>query len=369
VPVAGLSSLKQDRHIMNVIEQVRAPERGFKRNPLPLQQGNCFVRSVTAVAIGQLRKVPPQSVAAWMWPSDRVTAEVLERAATTPAMSGVVGWAAELSRKYVADTLSIMGGASAAAQMLERALILTFNGTGTITVPGLVVDSSAASFVAEGDPIPVRQFTLTSATLSHDSIATIAVLSREMIESSNAEALIGDALMRAAGLALDAAIFDATAATTARPAGLRNGIATLTASSSTDLGEAFLADMVSLVGAVAAVGGSGPYVLVMSPARAAIVNVRFLFEAEQVIALGSTAVGNDIIAIAPQALAAAIGAPTIETSNASTLHMDTAPSPVGAASPHRSVFQTESIALKMTMPASWALRDSRGVAWLTPTWK
>jgi hypothetical protein len=33
------------------------------------------------------------------------------------------------------------------------------------------------------------------------------------------------------------------------------------------------------------------------------------------------------------------------------------------------LFQTDSIALKMRWPVTWALRDPRGVAWTTPNWK
>jgi len=37
--------------------------------------------------------------------------------------------------------------------------------------------------------------------------------------------------------------------------------------------------------------------------------------------------------------------------------------------PERSLYQTESIAIKCRWPVSWALRDSRAVAWTTPGWK
>ena len=49
--------------------------------------------------------------------------------------------------------------------------------------------------------------------------------------------------------------------------------------------------------------------------------------------------------------------------------MDTAPQPAGTMGPSRSLFQTDSLALKMRWPVSWALRDPRGFAWLTPAWK
>ena len=79
---------------------------------------------------------------------------------------------------------------------------------------------------------------------------------------------------------------------------------------------------------------------------------------------------NDLLAIAPAALVAALSPePEIETSKAATLVMDTAPGAAGTMGPERSLFQTDSLALKMRWPVSWALRDPRGFAWLTPAWK
>jgi hypothetical protein len=49
--------------------------------------------------------------------------------------------------------------------------------------------------------------------------------------------------------------------------------------------------------------------------------------------------------------------------------MDTAPGDAGTMGPERSVWQTDSVAVKVRWPVSWALRDPRGVAWLTPAWK
>jgi hypothetical protein len=350
----------------------REPVR-FRRNGLP--RGNTFRRRLTACVVGNVLRETPSDVAARLWPSDHLTAEILERAASAPAMTTVTGWAAELAQIHVADAISVLGAASIAAQMLREGLVLAFDRAGTILVPGLVVDATSAGFVAEGAPIPVHNFNLTPAQMQPHLIASIAVLTREMIESSNAEALVGDALVRAVALALDVAIFDATAATAARPAGLRFGITALTPSAAPDITEAYFEDISALINAVSAVGGSGPFYLVGSAARAYVLNMRFIRGGEtptetQKTILGSIALGNDLMAVAPAALAAVIGLdPTIETSRASTLHMETVPQPVGTVSPHKSMWQTDSIAIKVRWPLSWCLRDSRGVAWMTPTWR
>jgi len=347
-------------------------EYGFKKNPLPLPPGNSFVRLLTAKAVARVTNTTLEAVALRMWPSDRIINEIVERAATAPAMTTVTGWAAELYQRLVHDALASLGPAAVAPIIFGKGLVLSFNGAGQISAPGFVASAGNAGFVAEGDPIPVRQLTAAAALLDAYQLASIAVLTREMVESSNAEALIADALGRSAGAALDAVLLDANPATSARPAGLRNGIAATTLSGQTDPGNAFAEDVVALVNAVGPVGGNGPYVLVASPGRAVGMALRFIKEPDNVVVLGSSALTTEVIAIAPNALVAALDpAPNVETSKSASLHMDTAPVQIsGTSSPHKSMFQTDSLALKVRWPVTWALRDPRGVAWMSPTiWK
>ena len=336
----------------------------FKPDPLPLPPGNIFLRYITTLAIAQLERRHPSVVAEERWPSDRVI-----RAATAPAMTTVAGWAAELAQTIVREALPALGPASAGGQLLKEGLVLSFNGAGAISAPGFVAAAGAGGFVAEGAPIPVRQLASAAVLLVANKLATIAVLTREMIESSNAEQLVGDAFSRSLGAALDAVLFDSNPASAIRPAGLRSGIATSAPSASTDTFGAAFEDVHTLLDALAPVGGNGPYALIMSPGRAA--SIELAFDApDNCNILGSSLLPNDIIAIAPAAVATAIGTATeIDTGRAATLHMDTVPQPVGSVAPHRSLWQTDSVALKGRFPVSWALRDPRGVAWLTPSWK
>jgi len=123
---------------------------------------------------------------------------------------------------------------------------------------------------------------------------------------------------------------------------------------------------------LAPVGGNGPFILVMSPGRAMLFNARTSGapSGTNVIVLGSSAVINDVLAIAPAALVAAFSPqPEIETSKAASLVMDTVPGPAGTMGPQRSMFQTDTMSLKMRWPVTWALRDPRAFAWMTPVWK
>ena len=344
-----------------------------------LPGGNLFVRSLTARAIAAMKRhsgLTPLDVAEQLWPSDKMVAQVLApmpssftRAASAPAMTSVVGWAAELSQRVVSDAIEALGPASAGAEILKQCLVLNWNGAGSISAPGFVAEFGNAGWVAEGQPIPVRQLAANPAILTPHKLGAIAVLTREMMESSNAEFLIGDALVKAAGRMLDEVLFDANPEDAARPKGLRNGIAATTPSASTDPFAAVAEDVVALVNVLAPVAGNGPYILVTSPGRAAGMKMRFIGETD-ITVIGSSAVINDVLAIAPGALVCALSPePEVETANSATLHMDTAPTAVGSAAPHRSLYQTDSIAVKVRWPVSWVLRDPRGFAWMTPTWK
>jgi len=338
--------------------------------------GNKFLRLIVARTIAQVRSQPINWVATQRWPNDAVI-DTITRAVSAPAMTSVVGWAAELAHKLVYDSLDALEPMSAGAQLLRGGLVLSFDGYGSISVPSFVAGAGSAGFVAEGQPIPVRQLNSSAVQLLPYKIGSICAVTQEMVDSSNVEAMVGDALLRSAGAALDMALFDANPATAARPAGLRNGIAALTPSSATDFHEAFLEDITTLFNSVAAVGGQGPYVLVTSAGRSQSLLARMArFQTDPELGvtgliLGTPAVGNDIIAVAESALVSAFSAdPVIEAATASTLVMDdAAPGTPDTTQPTKSLFQTASVGIKMRWPMSWALRNPKGVAWLTPTWK
>lgn len=343
----------------------------FKREqPLQLRPGNLCRRLLTARVLAHVRRQLRLEVAAELWPNDRTLAEVI-KATSAPAMTAVTGWALELAQTVTADTVEALGAASGAMEVLQRSLVLNWDGAGTILIPAFVASAANAGFVAEGDPIPVRQLSVVPKNLVPRKVASIAVLTREMLESSNAEALIGDTLMRSAALAIDAAFFDSAAANSARPAGIRNGISTTTASNNADPFAAFAEDMATLLNGVSAVGGKGPYVIAANAGRVISASLRIAGGAiPDVTTVMASVAGNDLIAIAPQAIACAFAPePDVETANAGTLVMDTAPVAVGSTGPERELFQTDSLAIKMRWPVSWVVRNASGVAWTTPTWK
>jgi hypothetical protein len=205
------------------------------------------------------------------------------------------------------------------------------------------------------------------AVLDGKKLAAIVVLTKELATSGNNERVITDLLSRSLGIALDAVLFGSGAATADAPAGLRTGIGAITPSSATDAWTAFVDDMANLAQAVSPVAGNAPLVFVCSLGRALKIHLR-MRDSDKFQVFASSAVGNDLLCIAPAAFVSITGdVPAIETSEEAVLHTETAPQPIGTASPTRSMFQTFSLSLKTRWPVAWTLRDQRGIAWMTPS--
>jgi hypothetical protein len=347
------------------IRPVAAPK--FQPRTSDLPAGNTFKRSLTAHVLASVERRSASDIAARMWPSDRVIAEILERATSAPALTSVAGWAAELAQRKIVDTLKALHPYSAAAALFAQGTTLAFDRAGSISVPGFVTTAITKGWVAEGQPIPVQQPALVIPDLLKPyKLAGIAVLTHEMLESSNAEALISDVVLRMLGNVLDAALVDTAAAASDRPAGLRFGVSTSTASVLTDPSAAFAADLRTLANAVGPVGSNAPVVFLASPGRALSINVTLT--SQSVAVLATSALTNEVICVASAALVSAVGDVAVESATAATLHMDTVPTAdVGSASRHSSMFQTDAVAIKTRWPVAWIIRDPRGVSWTTPS--
>lgn len=353
---------------------MNAIARTFKPDPLPLPDapaGNSFVRYITAHAKAALTRRAPLDVARELWPHDLFTLALLQRATSSPAMTSVVGWAQEVAPRIVHDFTEALYGQSAAAAVFAESLRLTWNGAAQIVVPGFAVNigTDTAGFVAEGAPIPLFQPSAGAVTLLPHKAAGIFTLTREIIESSNAEAMVNDVAARAIGRVLDEVLVDANPGDASRPPGLRNGIAALTPSAPGDPWTAFVQDVGKLADAVGPVASNSPICFIGSPGRALKARMLMGREHENVSVFGSSAIINDFVCVATAALVVAFDpTPEIETSKLADLQEQNTPSSgLMTGSPVRSLWQTDTIGFKTRLPVSWALRNAAGFAWMTPT--
>jgi hypothetical protein len=247
---------------------------------------------------------------------------------------------------------------------------------GTAVVPVVAGSAAGASFVVESEPIPVRQAIVGSISLVPKKLATISTFSGEMARHSDIEKIVRDVITTNVGAALDSAVFGAAAATTAAPAGIRNGIAALTATTGGTV-DAMRKDAGQLVAAIAAIA-NGQIVLVGSPD--AVVKLQLNANPAlpyPVFSSGGLAAGT-LMAVATNALAVAVNpVPSIEASTEALIHYEdaspaqigTVGSPATIAAPARSLYQTDTIGLKCTLSLAWGLRTTGAVAWVTGiTW-
>jgi HK97 family phage major capsid protein len=276
-------------------------------------------------------------------------------------------------------------------RLAPRGLTLDFGASGRIVIPTRSrTPSLAGSFVGEGLPIPVRQGAFTSQTLTPKKMAVISTWTREMGDHSvpAIEGLIREAIQEDTTVAIDSVLIDANAATVIRPPGLLNGVAATTATAITNGAlAALVGDITNLISAIstATYGNVRNLVWLANQTdmlRASMVTAAntgvFPFRDEirggtlnTIPIIDSATVPAKTLILVDAADFVVVGgdAPRMEMSDQATLHMeDTAPaelvaSPSTVAAPQRSLFQTDSLALRMVMPLNWTQRRAGTVAW------
>lgn len=327
----------------------------------------------------------------------RVACDMMLKAASAPAMTTVPTWAQELVRTIWAQFMEILLPQSVYPRLSAAGLALSFGANGRIVIPTRSpTPSISGSFVGEGQPIPVRQGAFSSQTLTPKKMAVITTWTREMDEYSipAIEGLLRQAIMEDTAISLDTVLLDTNVATAIRPPGLRSYGAAISAAAGAAGQEFanFVADYGALFGAlVTATSGNvrNPVIMLnpkqtlqlslLQPPGAAVPLFPFvaMIDGGRLLRAGliesaTVPVDTAIMVDAADFTTAGTEGPRMEISDQATLHMeDTAPtdivpgaSPGTPASPVKSMWQTDSLALRMVMRMNWVLRRPV-VAWMT----
>jgi Phage capsid family len=343
--------------------------------PIPLvpdrtARRDTAVTSLTraAIAIGlnaRDKTVPARDILRRQWGDDHL-ADMVVRAAVAP--STIAGNAAITQVGYA--FLDVLTGMSAGADLLQRAIQLNLDGLASVHIPGITPPS--IGFVAESMPIPAYvETTSAGPVLQPYKLGALVGLSNELMAMPGAEGLIRQALLEAVGPALDTQLFSTNAATSAAPAGLRAGIAGLVpASSAAGKDQIIVDDLQQLVAAIAPVAGNNNIAIVASPDAAVALQLRIFREEWPILVSGSLAARTVIMVVLNALVSSVNGPPQIEASSQASYVPDTAPADIvgtggAVASAVISVFQSDRSVLKLRWPISWALRDARGLAWIS----
>ena len=299
-----------------------------------------------------------------LWPRDEATLAIVTKTASAPATTTTTGWSAELGQNVISELLVSLGPASAGSELLRRATVLSLDRFHSIQVPALVASAANASFIQEGQPVPIRQLdTSKSVKLEPRKLATGFVLSREIIESGNAEALVRMVMVNSVALSLDAQLFSNVAGDVVKPPGLLYNVTPLTATAGGGL-NALTADLGALAGAVAPIGALD-LVFVASPAEA----VKILLNAGprfQFPILSSSALASKTVCcISPTAVVAATDPqPTLQESRHAVVELNTTPSDpaLPSGTPLKSMFQLDASAFRLVLGVDWGLLNVGGAA-------
>jgi HK97 family phage prohead protease len=322
----------------------------------------------------------------------RVIGEWLQRAASAVATTFTSGWASQLVQIVNASFMETLVPDSVYPRLAARGMRVGFGRNGQINIPSRVTTPSlAGAFVLEGNPIPVKQGAFTSVPITPKKMAVITTFTREIAQYSTPaiEALLRDAIREDTSGVLDSTLLDATASSTTRPAGIRNGVSVTAATAGGGLA-ALVTDVKNLIGALQTglANQLRSPVWIMNSQQATSISlitttagVAVFPFAEQiqagtfagypVIVSNTVTAGMVILIDAADFVSAEGDDPRFEVSDQATLHMeDTTPlaigtvgSPATVAAPTRSLWQTDSLGLRMIMPVNWILRRTGGVAW------
>jgi HK97 family phage major capsid protein len=277
------------------------------------------------------------------------------------------------------------------AQLSNLGGRFTFGANGILSLPTRsTTPTVGGAFVGQGAPIPVKQGAFTAITMVPKKVGVISTFTREIAEHStpSIEQLVRDAITEDTAIAIDSVLLDNNAATAIRPQGLQNAATPQTADNT---GSEFLpkliADIKIMTNALFAVtnGNVRTPVWIMNPAVANNISLMTLplvgnmpFRDEisagklagyPIIKSTNSAVDTWWLIDAADFISAAGDVPRFDVSDQAVLHMeDTTPLDVTTASVGTSVkslWQTDSIGVRMLMDLNWALRRPGMVQYMT----
>jgi HK97 family phage prohead protease/HK97 family phage major capsid protein len=372
----------------------RAPFNVKRKKPDPK---DFMYRSLAAGLLAHIEKKPRDLVMRERYGDDSATRAVMDlvfRAATVPATTTLTGWAAELVMTTVLDFLEDLMPQSVYPGLSAKGGRFTFGRAGVVSLPSRAATPTiGGSFVAQGSPIPVRQAGYQSISLTPKKMGVISTFTREIAEHStpSIEALIRQAIQEDTSVAIDAVLLDNTAASTTRPAGLRNGVSGLTPTTGGGFA-ALVGDIKQMVAVLVAANSLRAPVWIMNPAQVLSIAMTqnaggdFPFAAEvnqgrlqgyPILQSTSMVAARVLLVDAADFFSATGDEPRFDVSDQAVLHMeDTAPTAIGTAgtptvvaAPVRSLWQTDSIGIRMLLDINWAMRRAGLIAWIdSVTW-
>lgn len=355
-----------------------------KADPDEKFAGQFFTRRVIAKAIAYLEQRDVGQIAEERWGKTHPQlVEVIKSGVTAGSSgTGTGDWGSELiaaDARYTGDFIEFLYGRTVFHQLPLREV------PENVTIKGQ--DGAATAYwVGEGKAIPVTSMDFSDVTLTSLEIDALAAITKKLVRESSpaAEMLVRDGLVQAVRQKIDTTFLStASAVTGVSPAGILEGLAAGSASGYD--ADALRADIAALyAGFITAKNATGLY-WVMGPSLAKQVSLMRnalgqrefpdlsqsggTLEGDPVVVGDNVGAGDfillkpsDIYKIGDRGISVAI-------SDQATIEMDTVPTgdagvPTAQSANMVSMFQSNSVAIKVTMPMNYAKRRSSAVAYI-----
>lgn len=303
-------------------------------------------------------------------------AAAVMKAAVDPATTTGTGWAAELVRDGYAEFLELLRPMSVYARMPGVSALLGRNGK--LIVPGMT-SGAGGSWVGEGAPISVRAAVFNRQEMSPYKLGVITVQTREIMERSDpsSDVLIRDSMVKDTAIVLDTTFVSADAASPGvSPAGIRNGVTPIdgTPVGATNTIEEIDAFLSAAIGACLAANMDTNLVWMMNPLTKLQLRTRstatgtypYRDELDSGMLMGYPVLDSNTVPSTAIVLVHAgslyklnEGSITMSMSTEAALEYDDAPSSPQATV--RSLWQEDSVGLRLIMPASWGVMRTDAV--------
>lgn len=305
-----------------------------------------------------------------------VSIDLITKATIAPGTTTDGTWAAPLvNLKPMTDAFVALARAASLVSQIPNLRKVPFNTRVAVQTGG-----GTYGWVGEAKPKPLTKLAFQTTSIGFTKVAGIIVLTEELAKLStpSAEALVEADMAAGVAAFIDAQFVDPTIAAVAgvNPASITNGVTPIAPTGTT--GAALVTDVKALIKAFrTAHGSTANLVLLMHPNDAYTLNAALGTPDANVAANGftgipvvvSASVGAQIVALDPTSiLYADDDGINISYSRETMLQLDSAPaSPPDATTVYVSMFQTNSVALRVDRGCSWAKGRATAVATVGPT--
>lgn len=344
-------------------------------------EGQNFTRMVIAKTLARIEDKSAIGIAAERWGKSNPQLVQVIKAAVAGGGTESGEWGAELAQadtRYTGDFIDFLYAQTIFDRLPLREV------PANVHIKGQ--DGAATAYwVGQSKSIPVSKADFSDVTLSRLKVAALAVISKELLRDSSpsAELLVRDALVQASAQRVDQTFLSSSAAVAnVSPAGILNGL-TAGSTAGNDV-EGLITDIKALyAGFIAANNASGLQLVTtesLAKSVSLMTNAMGNFAFPGVTAAGGSLLGDplvaggnvgagDMILLKPSDIYK-IGDRGVEVSlsTEAAIEMDNAPAgasdtPVANGSVV-SMFQTDSVAIKVVRPLNYAKRRASAVAYI-----